>query len=99
MNMGRFKYKYRKLIENNTIKITEELFTPGATKRFIDTDIPLTDEEKEEVISAVFDQCPITIKRNTLKGWKLRLIEMDLETMNYMRLPDSDVYVKKPEES
>ncbi|MFA5366296.1 MAG: hypothetical protein WC333_00035 [Dehalococcoidia bacterium] len=77
--------------------ITEELFTPGATRRFIDSDIPLTDEQKEDVVSTVFDQCFITIKTNGLRKWKLRIIEMNLRTMGYMRLLGSNIFVKKPE--
>jgi hypothetical protein len=105
MNTGRFKYKYRRLIEKKVVTFFDDQLYTGNVRKIIDfiTDKTKTGEDKEILLTAVFMQDFIILNKAGLSKWKARCIERNLKTMGYMahpgtmKHPGMDVYVKLPE--
>jgi hypothetical protein len=101
MTYGRFKYKYRKLIERGVIKFSPEHPYFGLIKDVMYVDI---NEIKCEILDKTFSHDYIIINRmgddnKTILAKKCQLFspERDVIKLGYHKLQNTNVFMKMPE--
>jgi len=99
MDMNRFKYKYRRLIEKNAVVFSGDQLSTGDVRKIIDftADGNNNLEDREALLTAVFMQDFIVLDKTVLLKREVSRIGRDLKAMAYVEHTGMNVYVKLPE--